>query len=229
MRRTGLLQKGFTLLEVAIVLLITGVLMGAMLRPFGTQLIERQRSETKMQLMRIQSSLIGYAAANGKLPCPLIDSGNPNGDCSKQHGFVPSAVLGVDGAYDEQGLLLDSWGNPVRYSVSGTDSDGDGQPDFTTVFGMQAAGMQALSPDYEICETASVCAQLRANQVPVLLLSTGPNANPRSDDEQENLDDDVRFVMRDPDQAGSDQFDDLVVWVSENSLYTHLIKAGVMP
>jgi prepilin-type N-terminal cleavage/methylation domain-containing protein len=220
---------GFSLLELAIVLLITGILMGALLKPFGSHLLERQRSETQAHLKQIQSAVLGFAAANSRLPCPLVDSSEPLGDCGQQHGFVPGALLGVDGRVNSDGLLVDAWRRPIRYSVSAGDSDGDGNPDFTEAFGMQRAGMAKLAPDYEVCDAAARCPTLRANQVPVVIYSTGPNPHPRSADEKENLDGDTRFVMRDPDTAGNDQFDDLVTWVSENALYTHLIRAGVLP
>lgn len=223
------LNRGFSLLEMAIVLLITGTLMGAMLRPYGTHLMEKQRSDTQFQLRKIQNALLGFSAANSRLPCPVTDSSVPQGDCTQQHGYVPAALLGVDGHVDDNGLLVDSWGEPIRYSVSTADGDSDGNPDFTSVFGMQQTGMHSLEPDQEICNSSTGCTQLRANQVPVVIFSTGPRSVPRSDDERENLDGDTRFVMRDPDRAGNDQFDDLVLWVSENALYTYLIRAGVLP
>lgn len=222
-------NRGFSLLEMALVLLITSLLMSAMLKPYGTHLLEQQRSDTKAQLRLIHNALLGYGAANSRLPCPLTVSSNPHGDCSESHGYVPSAILGIDGRVDENGLLIDSWGKPIRYSVSIADSDSDGSPDFTETFGMQQVGMHGLAPDLEVCNSAMGCAELRANQVPVVLLSTGPQSVPRSEDEIENLDGDNRFVVRDPDKVGGDKFDDLVIWVSENALYTHLIRAGVLP
>lgn len=221
--------NGFSLLEIAIVLMIVGALMGAMLQPYGAHIVERQRKDTQSQLRQIQSAVLGFGAAHHRLPCPLVNSAQPFGDCSVSHGYVPAALLGLDGRVDDNGLLVDAWDNPIRYSVTGVDSDNDGQSDFTAAFGMHAVGMQYLKPGMQVCSSAAGCKTLRANQVPVVLYSVGPTAAPRSDDEQENLDEDNRFVMREPDRAGSDQFDDLVLWVSENTLYTYLIRAGVLP
>ena len=217
------------MLEMAIVLLITGALLGAMLKPFGAQMIERQRNETRLMLSQIREAVIGYAAANSHIPCPLVHSADPLGDCSAQQGYVPSAQLGVVGAYDQNGFLVDAWGEPIRYSVTMSDSDDDGFADFTQLYGMQTVGMQSLTPDLEVCDSAGACSQLRANQIPVVILCTGSNSVARSADESENTDGDTRFVKRDLDQAGDNQFDDLVVWVSENILYTHLIRAQVLP
>jgi type II secretory pathway pseudopilin PulG len=228
-RFSGRAMAGFSLLEVAMVLLITGALLGAMLQPFGAQMVEQQRSETMLKMLQIQDAVLGYAMANSRLPCPLQNSSQPQGNCGATQGMVPAAVLGVDGNFDENGFLVDAWGVPIRYNVTLSDADADGIADFTLVHGMQTVGMQTLQPDLEVCDTALACAQLRANQLPVVIISTGANAAPRSDDERENTDGDNRFVKRDLDEAGADQFDDLLLWVSENSLYTHMIQARVLP
>lgn len=222
-------MSGFSLLEMSVVLLVMGLLLGSVLKPFGAQMIERQRKATQVQLYDIRDALIGYVAANHRLPCPLVAAQNPAGDCSLTSGFIPAAELGLDGALNGNGLLVDSWGAPIRYSVSSADVDGDGQADFTTVDAIRQLGMQQLQADLEVCDSAPGCTLLRANQVPVVLVSDGANAQPRSDDERENSDGDNRFVSRDVDVVGDDQFDDMVVWLSENVLYTHLIQARVLP
>lgn len=221
-------SRGFTLLEVSIVLLIMGLLLSSVLKPFGAQMIERQRSATDKQLVEIRDALLGFAAANFRLPCPVGVTGSSE-DCTLSHGYVPAGILGIDGSRNENGLLLDSWGRPIRYSVTSSDSDGDGKADYTTVQGMQAAGMQLLTPDFEICNSSSSCARMLANQVPVVIVSDGARAANSSADEFENTDGDNRFVSRDLDQVGNDQFDDIVVWLSENILYTRLIQARVLP
>ena len=73
-----------------------------------------------------------------------------------------------------------------------------------------------------------MCNQLRANDLPAVLISTGAK-NHGSTDELENLDGDRRFVNRDLDQSGNDQFDDIVLWLSGNILYTRLLQARVLP
>ena len=221
-------MKGFSLLEVSIVLLIMGLLLSSVLQPFGAQLIERQRKQTRLQMLEIRDALLGYAAANHRFPCPLARA-NVVADCSLTHGFVPAAELGVAGSYDENGLLVDSWGNPYFYSVSNSDADGNGMADFTTTRGMQEVGMQQLIAEFEICNASANCSHKRANQVPLVLVSTGAKASQRSGDESENLDGDNRFVSRDIDQVGTDQFDDMVVWVSESVLFSELIQARVLP
>jgi len=201
----------------------------------GAGAIDRKRRQTLEQLIDIREALIGYASAHHRLPCPIGPSAVSNNanvqtadsECLRPHGYVPAAVLGISGSYDDSGFLTDSWGGPIEYHVTLSDADDDGLSDFTTMQEMRDVGMQNLSPEYEVCNGAS-CEQLRANRVPVVLLSTG-RAQSLSDDENENQDSDNRFVSRDLDVAGTDQFDDIVIWLSGNVLYTRLLQAQVLP
>ncbi|TRZ99293.1 MAG: prepilin-type N-terminal cleavage/methylation domain-containing protein [Rhodocyclaceae bacterium] len=68
--RTLLRQSGFTLMELTVVLVIVALLLGGLLVPFGTQRdIELMRA-TEKSLIDIREALIGFAAINGRLPCP---------------------------------------------------------------------------------------------------------------------------------------------------------------
>jgi len=63
--------SGFTLLEMAIVLLIMGLLLGSVMRPMGGAIKERQRSETQMLLVEIREAIIGFASVHRRLPCTV--------------------------------------------------------------------------------------------------------------------------------------------------------------
>lgn len=223
--------SGFTLLEMSIVLLVMGLLLGSVMRPMGGAIKERQRSETQMLLSEIREALIGFASVHRRLPCPVSSatagSVAANTQCLVEHGFVPAALLGISGHYNDNGLLVDSWGQPIGYHVSLSDADGNGLPDFTTADEMRLVGIQNLMPQYEVCDGTS-CSQLRANNLPAVLVS-GAGTQNLSADEIENRDEDNRFVSRDLDIAGQDQFDDIVLWVSGNILYTRLLQAQVLP
>ena len=233
--RIGRNSSGFTLLEMSIVLLIMGLLLGSVMQPMGAGVIDRKRRQTLEQLIDIREALIGYASVHHRLPCPVgpaavLNNANVqtvDSECLMSHGYVPAAVLGISGSYDSSGFLTDSWGIPIQYHVTLSDADDDGLSDFTTVQEMRDVGMQNLRPEYEVCNGAG-CEQLRANRVPVVLLSTG-RLQGLSDDENENQDSDSRFVSRDLDVVGTDQFDDIVIWLSGNILYTRLLQAQVLP
>jgi prepilin-type N-terminal cleavage/methylation domain-containing protein len=74
-------QNGFTLIELAVVLMIVGLLLGGMLGPLTAQLDQRNFTDTRKTLDDIQQALIGYAIINGRLPCPAqadLATGQPN-------------------------------------------------------------------------------------------------------------------------------------------------------
>ena len=181
-RTTTIRQRGFTLIELAIVLLILGALFAGILIPFTTQVELRRVGETQKTLLEIREALIGFAAANGRLPCPASAATNGqeswsaggnvnNGMCSNNFdGLVPGVVLGI-GPSDGAGYVLDAWNNRIRYAVTKADRspigsafplNPDGNFDFTglgpttaAVGEMRRVGMPTLAPDLHVCSTAT--------------------------------------------------------------------------
>jgi len=145
---------GFTLIEMAIVLLIVTLLLGGLLMPLSAQLEQHNTSETQKLLEDAKEALIGFALANGRLPCPaapnsvdglesFTSTGNTsNGICSNFFdGLLPAATLGIT-PVDNNGLALDAWGlkqNRIRYAISNLSDDGGASYVFTKVDGMKTA------------------------------------------------------------------------------------------
>lgn len=63
-------QSGFTLMELAVVLMIVGLLLGGLLIPLSSQQDLQGRQATEKALADIREALIGFAVINGRLPCP---------------------------------------------------------------------------------------------------------------------------------------------------------------
>lgn len=165
-------ESGFTLIEIAVVLVLVGLLLGSFIGSLNQRIESTQREKTKNQLNDIRTALLGFVSARGRLPCPTSTTGGgfeePFGGsdvatpCTIIHGFVPGKTLGIDGAYNLDNLLLDVWGNPYRYSVSDRQLNA-----FTTAYtapgagGMADIGMANLQPDLVICDadsgSANVC------------------------------------------------------------------------
>jgi type II secretory pathway pseudopilin PulG len=61
---------GFSLIEVAIAVFVITLLLGGILVPRATQVEQRKISETQKALDEIRDALLGFALANGYLPCP---------------------------------------------------------------------------------------------------------------------------------------------------------------
>lgn len=113
---------GFTLTEVAVVLIIVGLLLGGVLGPLSAQNDLRATNETKAALAEIREALFGYAAAKGRLPCPAnpelanndvsagVEGSYISTGCANLAGVLPWVTLGVG--------ETDAWGNRFSYVVS---------------------------------------------------------------------------------------------------------------
>lgn len=228
--------RGFTLAEMAIVLLIVALLAGAMLVPLAAQIDQRATSEVKRSLGEIREALVGYAASHtatdGKpyLPCPDTDNdgteNRPTAACAAQEGNVPWATLGIG--------EVDPWNNRLRYRIHAS-------------FSNSTAGFALTSvPNLRVC-SANGCAasSILASALPVVFLSHGKNgagatnsqggANPApaapQTDELANTDGNNDFVSHPPSAAGSagGEFDDEVAWLPTSILFGRMIAAGRLP
>jgi len=115
--------RGFTLVEMAIVLLIMGLLLGGGLTVLSAQIEQQRINDTQRQLEQAREALIGFALANGRLPCPAsatIPAGvalagqEPTpvlaAGCANAAGVLPWATLGVS--------ETDAWGRRFTYRVT---------------------------------------------------------------------------------------------------------------
>jgi prepilin-type N-terminal cleavage/methylation domain-containing protein len=228
-------SRGFSLVEMAVVLVIVALLIAGMMLPLSAQQDIRARQDTERTLKDVQEALLGFAVANGRLPCPATAASNgfetPVGGacaCVSPDCFLPAATLGI-APISSAGQALDGWQNPIRYAVTSANSNA-----FSTVDGMKAA-WGSLAPDLQICATGACANTLTSNAVAVVW-STGKNTSQggTSADEIENPNPNTganpdpaanTFVSR----TSGDDFDDVVVWLSPNILYNRMITAGKLP
>jgi len=219
-------QRGFTLIELAIVMFIVSLLIGGMLLPLSAQQDIRYNGETEKALGEIREALIGYAASHtatdGKpyLPCPdTNDDGVENragAACTAEEGRIPWVDLGLG--------RTDAWNNRFRYRV-------------TPAFSNNATGFTLSSVGtLRVC-AENTCATSVANAVPAVIVSHGKNGagafnaaggtNAASLDanELENTDNDSDFVNK----TGDPTYDDFVVWLSPNILFNRMVAAGKLP
>ncbi len=186
-------DAGFTLVEIAIVLVIVGLLLGGLLMPLATQVDNERRKQVDHALTNINDALVGFAVltANLRLPCPDTDNdgledvtitvtdGVPAAGqsrrvimCPATVGWLPYATIGSESQ--------DSWGNLFRYSVTAafaqrtTDFNGLGGTGAIiadTRFGLASTGgfiVNTRNPTTKAFQAA-------ATGVPVVVLSQGAN------------------------------------------------------
>lgn len=241
--------RGFTLIEMAIVLVIITILIGGLAMPLSAQIQARRIAETRHDMQAIQDALIGYAMSHtfphptlpGEirhyLPCPdanndgLEDARNAAGQCTNKRAGLPWITLGVEGA--------DAWGNRYTYGVDRTYSNN--QAGFVSTPIGTAAELN-IYPD------ATCAAPAAVQDIPAVVVSHGPQGRgalnmsggtplaPASvaADERQNLNiatgslpcnNSTSFVSRTP----TDDFDDLVMWLSKYPLFNRACQAGGCP
>jgi len=131
-------SKGFSLVELAVALAIIALLLAGALIPLSTQIDVRSGADTQRSMDSIRDAIIGFAQANGRLPCPA-NGGTPAGTvdtttwptsiaagaeqwnpgasvCYAVMGVVPWTTLGV--------TETDAWGRRFTYRVSPAFADG---------------------------------------------------------------------------------------------------------
>jgi prepilin-type N-terminal cleavage/methylation domain-containing protein len=229
-------SQGFTLIEMAIVLIILTLVVGSALVPLGAQIEQRQRAETQRTLDEIKEALIGYTLANGVLPCPSDVSGGiptgvvPSVPCTTgiiATGYIPWVTLGVNNH--------DAWGNLIRYAVD---------TKFTTAFTLQTVASITIQSR----NTAGALTTISAT-IPAAVFSLGKNGYgglstdniaqsgvPANNvDEKQNIaSGSLTYFSRTPAPAGTSaslggEFDDIIVWISPNILFNRMVAAGKLP
>jgi prepilin-type N-terminal cleavage/methylation domain-containing protein len=246
-------NRGFSLVEMAIVLVIAGLLIGTVLT-FGTALISNQRIlATKDRQSAIKSALITFVIRNNRLPCPAVptlsesDVGYGNeaatpGTCTSvpngagvSIGLVPWKSLGLssDGADD---------GYHNRYTYAVTTS----QTNLTssTISGMRGAITVHGSTPVSAVNQLNICTPTGWTYNPcggvVVLLSHGElgkgaytASGSRLDlpdavnvDELENTNIDAAFVDREYNAGQVNSFNDLVMALDPEDLLLPLITSG---
>jgi len=116
-------HPGFTLIEMAVVLTIIGLLVGSLLVPLTTQIDNAKIQSTTKTLAEIKTALINYATANNRLPCPALkpETGEAVaiGDAlCQQQGYLPWASLGTH--------QYDAWGGHLWYRTNPSYTERDG-------------------------------------------------------------------------------------------------------
>ncbi|SDK70046.1 prepilin-type N-terminal cleavage/methylation domain-containing protein [Methylophilus rhizosphaerae] len=226
--------QGFSLLELAIALVILSLMMGWLMTPLRVQHSMQKYQQTEQRLQLAQQALLGHALIHHYLPCPDTDS-PPDGwenvlssqRCASDEGVLPWAQLGL--------VATDAWGRYFRYRADATFTH------HAQWFSVAAAeGASNIQVTGESGAATSITSRPAA-----IVLSHGENglggiqsvsgglthamAAPLHPDEQENADGDLLFVDKTQQQTGNAVFDDRLVMLSSKVLIQQMVQAQRLP
>jgi len=108
-QKEGLKGKGFTLIELTVVMVIVGIIISIMAAVLPSLIQSGKIRKARVILESIDYSLQGYITANGKLPYADTDS-DGQGDAGAYFGRLPYRDLGLSSGNDV-------WGNQIKYGV----------------------------------------------------------------------------------------------------------------
>ncbi|HRA81167.1 MAG TPA: type II secretion system protein [Thauera sp.] len=214
-------EFGFTLAELAVVLVILALLSGSMLVPLGSRMEARDRQTTLERLRDIQQALTGFAIIHGRLPCPSTETDPTHPGYGVEdpppcnitlEGRLPWRTLAMpatDAWGSERVQATESWAGHWRYHVDQGFAAGP-----ITVASLPADNLQIRAADgRRITVTDS--------QAVAVVFSSGAN---RSAD---GLNASYSAVQPQY-QAGepTTSFDDLLVWIGRPLLIARMAQAG---
>ena len=222
-------MEGLSLIEVAIALAASALLLGGLMVPLAAQIDRHRLRETDAALARALEALFGYAASHGnRLPCPDVDGdgvedrpGPAAAPCRGIEGELPRATLGIQGA--------DGWGRRLRYRGNDAFTGPAGVPTPPNTRG----GLRI--DDHRTAERLTV----GDPEAPAaIIFSCGANGRPDGENDGTGgspggcanpLRPDPRYARGVPGRSGFEDFDDVLVWMSKNVLLGRLVRAGTWP
>lgn len=192
-------EKGFSLVEMAMVLLVVGLLAALFLPATNTMMDNNRRKETRSRLETLEGAITRFVMTHQRLPCPADGSlapGDANqglelaagGACTPAaltNGVVPWRTLAVS-----QETVMDAWGSLISYRVWGgagvanplTLAPGmdmsplDPANGTAVLVWLQTRGFRACDGNAPNCPAAEELArQIDGNGVAYFLISHGAN------------------------------------------------------
>ncbi len=227
-KRMLILNAGFTLVEMAIVLVIVALLVSAFLAPLSAQRDLKDYTETQSHLEQIREALYGYAIINGKLPCPTTTA-DPSDNVNYGHGDATCPLTAAAGVlpWKDLGVTeIDSWGiqrnitaDPwVGYWIYRVD------PAFTTVF-----SLTTTAGNIDVRKSDGTSLTTAAERAVAVICSTGKDrvGNGQNAPAPTSFETVSPIIYQDDFQSST--FDDKCIWITRPSLFNRMVAAGKLP
>jgi prepilin-type N-terminal cleavage/methylation domain-containing protein len=139
-------QRGFTLIELSVVMIIVAFLIGGLIYTLAAQVEQRNFEETRRRIEQARELILAFAITKGRLPCPARSAATASpatvagdevltttgtvgciGDTITDFyggtnggvtlGLLPARSIGYQ-QVDSSGFAVDAWGNRLRYAVA---------------------------------------------------------------------------------------------------------------
>jgi prepilin-type N-terminal cleavage/methylation domain-containing protein len=225
-------KRGFSLVELALVLLILSLIMPPLVLHGIQSQAAQQQAQVREELQLLKQSLKGHLMQTGALPCPsgLLSQGqslrSEAGECLLTGGFFPTAELALDLPKSSDGHLLDPWGRAYRYGLTHLDRDGNGATDWANAADVAHLPLVDLRGDLRVCEEPSlnsVCSAGGWTETGVALVYSTGRVLEADEAQAENLEEgrDRVWVW-----AVDEQLDDVFRWISPVEAVAWLVEAG---
>ncbi len=250
LRRTN---QGFTLAEMAIVIVIAGILLVTGVKVLTAQMDSASYAATRTKQQVIKQAMITYLARFQRLPCPDTRQGQgpgalafsiaapPDGlenravaadvtsNCSRFFGVLPYATLGLT-----RETAQDGWGNLLSYQIANgwelTANFADTNVGSATVNDRDSAGVVVALTTQSVATVISHgkngTGAFTSKGTRAVLPAAGTNP-----DERENTDNDIIAFKREyTDDAGANggSFDDVVLHIMADDLIMPLRRDGTL-
>jgi len=218
-------QKGFSLIELAIVLVVVALLLGGLLVPLTMQIEQQKTRETQKAMEEIKEALIGYAIIHGSLPCPTtqadpanVNYGAADPTCAtpSSEGYLPWKTLGVaemDGWGIKRTSTTSPWIGYWRYRVDSNFSNSAVPFTLNTAFAANLAIQNSAGNQLTTTTERPVA----------IVFSTGKDTAANGENQPTSFNDVYQSDVPSP------TFDDMLVWLSRPTLFNRMVAAGRLP
>ncbi len=151
-------SRGFTLIELTMVIFIIGLILGGLLTPLSYRLEQENRARSRDYLDEVNEAILGYTLINGRLPCPdcpdstICIAGTANDGIEDMMGVAGSRIcetsIGNIPWVDLQVNEYDAWNRHLTYRV---------EPDFADeTDGADGCDTVSVGISFELCARGDI-------------------------------------------------------------------------
>ena len=245
-------QRGFTLVEISVVIVIASILIAGAISIATTQIENSRIKSTQDKQEAVRKSIITFLSHNQRLPCPAVDNlaqGNANygveaatpGTCvgttqfigganRNARGIIPWVSLGLD-----DDATIDGFGRRFTYQVllsqtaAGSASGAGLIGNISIMDDVAGAVINPLDPGVAIILSHGNDGYGAVLPETGIRTAVGPAAYVNT---RENTDNDLIFIVKqhsyDPDNNPQFLYDDILMWLKPSDINSELIELGVL-